>query len=533
MIKIFASYTSLLFLLCFSLKAKAQIDGIPKDLHNKIKASQPELLQKPYSPRKWDQLLKQIQLLSNAEKVFFNGSNENPSFTIHSRPKFGSFKFSGITQATESELRNLIDLQIGDTFTRNKINEAAKKIKSYYINRGYLQAEIEIQTNSIKDKEGFLSVDIKIDPNDPTEISKIEIISSNERLNRDLEDELSSFEDESLNDLNLEGIQKKISEYLKEERYLKASPGENQVSLNDDRTGALVRVEILRPQKYELSFFGQQEISKSKLIDGLDLESPTNIFSENLSSELSQKIKATYRKNGFESAEVKIQEIPQKNANVLRFQIIEGAQTRIVEWQISGSYSREKDYYLDQMESLGSDKIRDEIYVKEDLEEMLKSLNVYLQNQGYLSSKVELEKTEFVKENSLKVIVRIDEGPISILKQVQFLGAEAFSKEELLEVIELKEGTPLNLNHIEDSIKKLKNFYLEKAHLDYELLNEKSDLVIYSNQNKEASLNFKIKEGDKIKVKEVLVSGNIMTKKTVIIKTLAFEKDDFLNFLVD
>ena len=222
--------------------AFSQSQGIPPEILEQIKKIKPKLLQKPYSPKKSDELLKLVHKLTKAERVELS----KDGFFVKYRPQFGEISFDGISDSQIAELSEIIPIRTGEDFSRAKLENTARRIKTFYINKGFLQAEVELSTKKSAKNDSYLDLKVKIKQNEPTEIKSILIESNNKLLNKGLEEDLSDFVDESLNDENLENIRKTAVKFLREERYLQATIGETVVELNESATGALIKLPVSR-----------------------------------------------------------------------------------------------------------------------------------------------------------------------------------------------------------------------------------------------------------------------------------------------
>jgi outer membrane protein insertion porin family len=159
----------------------------------------------------------------------------------------------------------------------------------------------------------------------------------------------------------------------------------------------------------------------------------------------------------------------------------------------------------------------------------LSNLITNLQNQGYLMARLITSRINYSENKSeVEVYIRIDEGPLSILQNVSFRGSNKFSKEQLLEAIELEEGKALQLEKVEKAVDKLTDYYKENGYLEVKIEPDNKDFILYQDDYTKANLNFNIKEGDQIIVQQIAISGNSMTKDYVILKSLDFRENDIL-----
>lgn len=493
----------------------------------KLKETKPRLLKPPFTQKRLDLLLKEIHKFSGAKNVSYSQDKNKISFKLEKPPKISAIEINGVNTSDQDSILRFIPAKLNGPLKKELIQNSAIAIKKFYMQESYFNAEVSIEAKKLDSENSKLKIEIK--KNNAVSISKIEILSNNEDLNKRLTDELDNFKDSKLSLEILDNIRTKSENYLQENRYLQAGVSEPRYKIiNQEDGSAEVSIDVSRPKKYELSFYGNLEISKNEILRKLDLDNTSSRFGLDVKNELINRTKAIYRAQAYPKAEINIKEKTENNKILLQIDINEGPEVRIVRWRLRGSFGRDEQYYIDQIQKLGSSQIRSENYVDKELKEVVNSLNVDLQNQGYLSSKAELEKVRWVKSDAVEIFLFLDEGVLTKLKSIDFEGLTAFPKEKLLDLIELNEGDPLNLLQIEKSLERIRTLYMNNAYLDFTVSNSGKELIEYSDENKKARLIYKLDEGDKIKVKSIIVSGTQLTKESIVTRSLDFEVGDYL-----
>jgi outer membrane protein insertion porin family len=96
-------------------------------------------------------------------------------------PLISGINFSGVKKSEKEDLEAKIGMARGSQLTPNLINRARKRIKDYFDEKGYSNAEIRIQQKDDISNEGKVILDIKVDKNEKTKIKNI-FIAGNEQL---------------------------------------------------------------------------------------------------------------------------------------------------------------------------------------------------------------------------------------------------------------------------------------------------------------------------------------------------------------
>ena len=79
------------------------------------------------------------------------------------RPKLSKFKFIGVKKSDADKLRENLGLMVGDVVTENLLVTSKNKIVSYYLDKGYNTATVDVSTipdTSLKKNEQILVFDV-------------------------------------------------------------------------------------------------------------------------------------------------------------------------------------------------------------------------------------------------------------------------------------------------------------------------------------------------------------------------------------
>ena len=152
-----------------------------------------------------------------------------------------------------------------------------------------------------------------------------------------------------------------------------------------------------------------------------------------------------------------------------------------------------------------------DLYSTSTIREDLKA--VY--QMGYFQD-VRVEMRDWDRKKALVFV--LEEKPI--IKEVKFSGNKEIKTSELLEAINVKPRTVLNLDAVQESVGKILKKYHEEAYfaadVQYDLQTpRKGDVIVH----------FKIKENQKIRIKKILFSGNLYFSDEILKKALPETKE--------
>lgn len=100
---------------------------------------------------------------------------------IQERPRLSKFKFTGVRKGKQETLREEIKLIRGKLITQNLIEQTQKTIESYYIDKGYLNASVNLKQEADTTISNSIMLTIDVDKGERVKIKDI-IINGNEAL---------------------------------------------------------------------------------------------------------------------------------------------------------------------------------------------------------------------------------------------------------------------------------------------------------------------------------------------------------------
>ncbi len=127
-------------------------------------------------------------------------------------------------------------------------------------------------------------------------------------------------------------------------------------------------------------------------------------------------------------------------------------------------------------------------------------------------------------ENGLKVIFLVKEKPL--IREITFEGNDELTTEKLKEGLTLLPRTAFNLQLIQENAEKIRLKYQDAGYYDAIVVP-----VITELRGGDRNVTFNIKEGDKVKLKEIVITGNKALTSDEIKKALKTQEHWFFSFL--
>ncbi len=475
-----------------------------------------------------DQTLRALMVTGDFERVIADRTDGQIKIIATPLRLIGTVQVEGNRIASDKDLKEIIRIEDGEKFDRKKVLKAGEDLKNYYGERGYFNTVIEV--TFLKGEKNKLSVKFDVIENDPCEITTIEFISPNTILNERLLGRVRRSLRRPLTTANVDEIRSRVRNYFVDRQYMRSFISDPEIKYNAEKTKAEIKFTVTEPHAYQIFFTGNRYLSSAalyKLVRRDDFKQGQ--FEPK--SELASIIRNHYLRLGFPNVEVKAQlnEVPAAFIRRLTFTIKEGPRVKIKAYEVSGRISRPDVYYSNFIKNHSSDIIRKGYYNREDLDLAYRNLITELRNQGFLRAKIQAARLEYLNAaDEAKVVLTVDEGPLTQVSRIEFIGAKDFQEMELLEVLKIKNNAPLRLTDLEESIGLLKAFYLERGYLEMKILNETEDLVEYNDRGTQAIIRFKLFEGPRVVVKSITLEGNTFTKDYVLLNEIDIKPGDVL-----
>ncbi|MEO0335118.1 MAG: POTRA domain-containing protein [Pseudomonadota bacterium] len=458
----------------------------------------------------------------------------------------------GNNRYSRSRLMEASGLREGQKFDQRAAIEGGEKIKAFYGNSGFFNAVIEIDVRAIDSRK--MSVIYRVKEGPACKIKGIDFTSVNKTLNKKLSTRYQFYLSKRLSDANVEDVRESLNAYLVANDFLSSKIEGPTATYNKEKTESVISFNITEPYSFEFVFkgiekgqdfykrpglFRFQEVPKSKRFLPSKAEILRAIHKEDEDtymidpeSTMGARIKQYFLDHGYPKVKVE-SETKLKKKRFLKslvFKIAPGPKVKVKKWSILGRISRSEDYYSDFIVDNSSTLMQNGFFHREGFELGQKNLVTALKNQGFLRAKIQSSRVEYTGDQgeSAVISVTLDEGPLTQIRKITFVGNKDYSDLQLAKVFDLKSNSPLRLNELEQSIEKLKQFYFKKGYLEMQVLGTGQDTVQYNQKGTQANITIRVAEGPKVIAKTILVEGNDFTDEDVVLRSLSFDKGDVL-----
>jgi outer membrane protein insertion porin family len=187
-------------------------------------------------------------------------------------------------------------------------------------------------------------------------------------------------------------------------------------------------------------------------------------------------------------------------------------QEKIQEIRLTGNRRIETDAIMRYIRTKPGD-----VYVPKNLSDDLKS--VY--SMGYFED----IRIEYEEGASGKIIIfKVQEKPT--IRRIKFKGNTVYDDEEIMESMNIKSGSILNIFKIQNNLIRIENLYKEKNYH-----NVKVTYAVKELDNNQGDLQFIIEEGGKARIKEINFEGNTIYADKQLKKVIKTSEKGFWSFI--
>ena len=185
---------------------------------------------------------------------------------------------------------------------------------------------------------------------------------------------------------------------------------------------------------------------------------------------------------------------------------------------ISGNKALKTEQLLESLDGVGIKE--GEVYKRSTLERVKSELIRSYASNGRYGADVEID--EVVKpRNRIDINIEVDEGKSAEIKKINIIGNEIYTNEELIDGFELSEGSFFSFlsndnqysrEKLKGDIETLESFYRDRGYLKFSI---ESSQISLSRDKKSIFITFNVNEGEKYKINDVDVVGEVPFEEVI------------------
>ncbi|HTO08183.1 MAG TPA: outer membrane protein assembly factor BamA [Myxococcota bacterium] len=294
--------------------------------------------------------------------------------------------------------------------------------------------------------------------------------------------------------------------------------------------GALVTYQVEEnPVIRQVSISGNQNIGSDDIKQKLTITVGSTVDYP-LLMENKQRIEAQYQAKGYYQAKVDYTLEPQGEGSVgVNFDVVEGKKLKLREIDFRGNKALSDRQLRGAMQTkvwtLTSwvTQMWDNsgLYAEPLFYQDLDKIQRLYMDQGYI--RVQLGEPDVqVSDEGIKVAVDISEGPQFHVGTVDVLGDETMDRDQLLSLLEQRQGDVFSRSKLTADVDRLRSFYGDRGFYDAAV----NPITQVDPEKLTVATNFEVKKGELYFVDGIDLHGNTRTKDTVVRRELTIAEGD-------
>jgi outer membrane protein assembly factor BamA len=417
-------------------------------------------------------------------------------------------------------------------YDEDKDFQAYKLIDQYLIDRGFGNNEIVMKLE--KGEAGDISLSYKVNVQRVITLRDIHLVSDQDEQIKGILNRLMKFRGRSWQKLQFSLKLAEISRELFDQGYFNSKVEIVDVVENKLHDFVVAKVRLFYGEKTHFYFHGLKRFTHQEVLSNLR-NGLKGKYQEIKQEKLGKIIEELYESKGIFGTGVTIRKAKGSNsrgqlATSYYIEIKEGKKIKIKSVNFYGINPR----YEEQLNTLffqeASDLIVSGYYDEKYAEDFMAKIRLFYLERGHLFVKVTRVQTKFEdKYNSAEIAFNIDERQQVIIDKVYFSGINSKSSNTFLSSISLKEGNPINPILLDKDIELITKSLNAEGFYFARVANSGNEKILEFSQNySSVKIHFNIEKGKESYLNEVVVSGNLLTKRDVVLRELQIRKNEIL-----
>jgi outer membrane protein insertion porin family len=445
-------------------------------------------------------------------------------FQVTPYPRVKDIKISGAFPLLEQEILNAMQLRTGDAYDPEAFPAKEDALIQLFKNEGYIAPIVNLGGKEDL-SDGNVIIFVNIDKGDFFHIRRFEIKGNRAFSKTRIKLRAKTYKSWLIPDFMRRFKKKEFDKDIKNLIQFYRGKGYPDVIVNAavDKDANTQNVSIFlnidEGPKYNIEFEG------NKAIWDFWLRKDLILFKEGNKSDFGLKksirlIKKRYLKAGYANCRIEVkserkEEEGQPVRNI-RLTIDEGKQYIVNSINLKGNRTFDSKEIRKQMLTRTPGIIANGAFVQETLEEDNRAIMSFYLKQGYMNTQVK-DKTKSDKDvkdrkQNVDVTVEIEEGIQTNVKSLTIHGLNVLSDLQAREAVTLKKGAVFRNYMIQSDENTLSSLISEKGY-PYVKVKGSADI---SKDKTEASVTYEVDEGPFVKMGQVALTGNFLTKRRVI-----------------
>ncbi len=302
-----------------------------------------------------------------------------------------------------------------------------------------------------------------------------------------------------------------------------------RIQAKDSPKGKIITFVVReKPLVREVRVTGADAIDSKDILDQIEVKK-RRVFKPEAVKASERKILEMYRNKGYFDARVRSQVVTLPSGELsVRFNIKEGKKVYVATVRFSGnkafSDSKLKDLMSTSERGWFSWITESGLLDRSKLEQDRQKISEFYYNNGYMTARVGAPQIER-GEAGLVISINIVEGPVFKIGKIEIQGDLLKPKKQMLAGLQTKPGQVFNRERLRADLIKLVDLYSERGYAYVDVRPQ----VVPNKKKGTAEITLIVKQGAKIFIERIVITGNTVTRDKVIRRELGLAEGDLFS----
>ncbi len=297
-------------------------------------------------------------------------------------------------------------------------------------------------------------------------------------------------------------------------------------SQNEQGSDIVIKVKEY-PRLAKIEIIGNKEIKQKKIEEEINLYRLMHISSLRLKNSV-RKVKKLYADEGYLLADIQTdKEYIEDSSKVnLSFNIDEGKKVQIKRIDFFGNNSFSRKILKKQFENTKEDTWwRGADFNPKEFEDDKEKVIEFYKTKGFRDAFIVTDSLRYSEDKTgLFVDITVSEGITYYFGDITMRGNEAFSEKEIMDEFEFHSGDQYDMEKFNTTFQNIYKLYSDQGYIYLGI--EPREIPVAKDT---IDLEFSIREGKRVKINDVVITGNSKTKEYVLRREITIKPGDMFS----
>lgn len=415
-----------------------------------------------------------------------------------------SININGHYPYIEAKIRKRLDLQVGEIWDSQRIEEQKKRIARFFERKGFYNTEVDVKTKPT-DRKKHIQVLFNIRKGIRLRIEKVLYEGNASVPGGGLYAFIKPMDIYS--ETRMKNAAREMTQFYRNKGYLKVKVGITGKEIHWGRRRVALKVQIVEGPRVKVFFKGTRSYRLKTLKETITLFKEGNFDSIEL-KESARALRERFRQDGFTKAKVAFEKKKiTPDFTHITFNIQPGRQTFIRKIEFEGNRSLSDHKIRKNLLNKEHSLTQKGVLNKEFLEEDKKLAKEVYQSEGYPYANISDPKVDLSpSEARVTITYPVEEGPLVRVEKIRLDGMDPSFEKEIFKTFINRKGKPFNKAILPAEKEQVEIFYKNHGY-PYVQVEQSVEML----ENQPATIQYIVEPGLFVTIGEIIFIGDVLT----------------------